>query len=130
MKKGILLLVIILLVSLWTVGCSDNVQDNNGTDQTPKENGEVIEDDDNENSADDQNNENNGTGEEQTVEGSFTGWIDNNSFEIMSDNEPVVIRTNPDVTLPEESLEGKRVRIDYTTNEQGQNIIKDIEVMD
>lgn len=123
-----MLYAMILLISVWIVGCADSIEENNEADQAPKENEEVIEDGNNgENKIDNKDNE---AGEVQTIEGSFTGWIDNNSFEIMSNDEPFVIRTNPDVTMPEESLEGKMVRIDYTTNEQGQNIIQNIEVIE
>lgn len=122
MRKCSILLILILITSVLTIGCASDVEKNNSENQTPDANEEPIQEDVIEEEEDT-------IDEKKTIEGSFTGWIDNNSFEIISNDEPFVIRTNPDVTMPDDELEGKNVRITYTTNEHGQNIIQAIEVL-
>ncbi len=123
MKRLSMLFVLLLIISLISLGCAgaDNDADNNNPDQTPiEEEGE---------GAIEEGNETEDENQEQTIEGTFTGWIDNNSFEVMVNDTPYAIRISEDVTMPDDTLDGKNVRVTYVTNDQGQNIIKEIEVI-
>ncbi|NLK72795.1 MAG: hypothetical protein GX285_07250 [Clostridiales bacterium] len=120
MKRFSVLLIILLLVSLVLFGCAnEKPQDGNENQPPPNTEGAI----------DDQNNQGE-TDQAKEIEGTFTGWIDNNSFEIMAGNEPLAIRATPDLISSDDALEGKKVRITYTTNEQGQNILESIELLD
>lgn len=130
-KKLLLILLSVLVITIIALGCAqepldeennDNVTDieeNNGNDTNMEENNDI----DNEQESVD-------TNVEQSLEGNFVGWIDANSFEVMKDDTPYVIRTSDDVVMPDDALEGRNVRITYTRNDQGQNIIKTIEVIE
>lgn len=124
MKKISMMLVIVLILSLISFGCAAP------PDETG-DNGDVIDDEGaNEDPVDPNENDPVDNTEEQTIEGTFTGWIDNNSFEIIANDAPYAIRINEDVTMPDDELDGKNVRVTYVVNEQGQNIIESIEVVD
>lgn len=127
-----LLLLFLLGISMIAFGCAGDLEEDNN-DMNQDQNGAIEEEDEliEEDEIIDENGDMNGQdGDEQTVEGDFTGWIDNNSFEVMGDDGPIVIRTNPDVTMPDDELDGKRVRITYDTNDEGQNIIQSIEIIE
>lgn len=111
-KKHFLLL-IILVIMITAFGCAQEpVQDETNPDIDQDMNREYE------------------TQVEKSVEGSFVGWIDSSSFEIMKDSTPYVIRTSDDVIMPDDALEGRLVRVTYITNDQGQNIIKGLEVIE
>ncbi len=122
-KNLSLLLVLLLIISLISLGCAgDNNNNNTNPDQTPIE-GEGGGDIEDGNETEDEN-------QEQTIEGTFTGWIDSNSFEVISNNVPYAIRISEDVVMPDDTLDGRTVRITFVTNEHGQNIIREIEVIE
>ncbi len=123
MKKITMLLVFLLIFSLVSFGCAGTPDD--GTIDDPVD---PIEGEDPVAPNDDENIEDNI--DEQTIEGTFTGWIDNNSFEVVANDAPYAIRINEDVAMPDDELDGKNVRITYEVNDQGQNIIQSIEVLD
>lgn len=108
-KKVLLLIILILSITVIIFGCTQPAEEDN----TKKEDNNAIE-----------------TNIEESVEGTFTGWVDSSSFEIMSDDTPVTIRTSDEVLMPDDALEGRNVRITYLKNDQGQNIIKTIKVLD
>lgn len=109
-KKVLLLIILILSVAVIAIGCTQPAEEENNTTE---EDNKAIE-----------------TNIEESVEGTFTGWVDSSSFEIMSDDTPVTIRTSDEVLMPDDALEGRNVRITYLKNDQGQNIIKTIKVLD
>ena len=116
-KKFFLLLLFILIIAIVALGCAQ--------EPTEDENNET----DVEDNMDDQN-EPMETDVEETIEGEFVGWVDSNSFEVMKDDTPYVIRTSEAVMMPDDALDGRTVRVTYVRNDQGQNIIKTIEVLE
>lgn len=123
MKRFLTLLIILLMISIISFGCTNNdTQENDNGNQSPPTN---------EGSVENPNQNNQGTTDvTKELEGTFTGWIDNNSFEIISNDKPLAIRANQDLISSDDDLDGKKIHISYTTNEQGQNILKSIELID